>query len=196
MRLKLGAILISAVLALSFGAPASARNYDCTKAGNANKAACKAHVGQSVAVSKTTKAVVTSSATTSPAASSRHYDCSKAGNRNKAACKTSAGAASPAATTVQTRTTTAGIDCTKFYNRMRAACRGPGVTTTKTTSTVAPAPTHGTKPAIAETRTTVTQNTNAAGPGGATAKCRDGSLSHSAHRSGSCSRHGGVAQWY
>lgn len=31
---------------------------------------------------------------------------------------------------------------------------------------------------------------------GATAKCRDGSLSYSKHASGTCSRHGGVAIWY
>lgn len=30
---------------------------------------------------------------------------------------------------------------------------------------------------------------------GATARCRDGSLSYSAHRQGTCSHHGGVAQW-
>ncbi|HBC7420631.1 TPA: DUF3761 domain-containing protein [Serratia marcescens] len=30
---------------------------------------------------------------------------------------------------------------------------------------------------------------------GATAKCKDGSFSHSQQHSGSCSRHGGVAQW-
>lgn len=32
-----------------------------------------------------------------------------------------------------------------------------------------------------------------AGP--ATARCRDGSLSHSQHRSGTCAGHGGVAAW-
>lgn len=31
---------------------------------------------------------------------------------------------------------------------------------------------------------------------GATARCRDGSLSYSQHRQGTCSHHGGVAQWY
>lgn len=31
---------------------------------------------------------------------------------------------------------------------------------------------------------------------GATAKCRDGSLSYSQHRRGTCSHHGGVATWY
>ncbi|MBA3898256.1 MAG: DUF3761 domain-containing protein [Sphingomonadaceae bacterium] len=40
------------------------------------------------------------------------------------------------------------------------------------------------------------QNTHAGGPNGATAKCRDNTYSSSAHRSGTCSRHGGVAQWY
>jgi hypothetical protein len=33
-------------------------------------------------------------------------------------------------------------------------------------------------------------------PAGATARCRDGSLSYSAHRRGTCSHHGGVATWY
>lgn len=32
-------------------------------------------------------------------------------------------------------------------------------------------------------------------PAGATAKCNDGSYSFSQHRSGTCSDHGGVAQW-
>ncbi|HSV02642.1 MAG TPA: DUF3761 domain-containing protein [Phenylobacterium sp.] len=34
-----------------------------------------------------------------------------------------------------------------------------------------------------------------AAPGAATARCRDGSLSYSRHRSGSCAGHGGVAAW-
>lgn len=32
-------------------------------------------------------------------------------------------------------------------------------------------------------------------PQGASAKCRDGTYSFSKHHSGTCSRHGGVAQW-
>ena len=32
-------------------------------------------------------------------------------------------------------------------------------------------------------------------PDGATARCRDGTYSFSQHRSGTCSHHGGVAQW-
>lgn len=34
-----------------------------------------------------------------------------------------------------------------------------------------------------------------AAPVGATAMCRDGSYSFSQHRSGTCSRHGGVSTW-
>ena len=30
---------------------------------------------------------------------------------------------------------------------------------------------------------------------GATAKCKDGSFSHSKHHTGTCSKHGGVAEW-
>jgi hypothetical protein len=33
-------------------------------------------------------------------------------------------------------------------------------------------------------------------PAGATAKCADGTYSFSQHHSGTCSHHGGVAQWY
>ena len=32
-------------------------------------------------------------------------------------------------------------------------------------------------------------------PAGASAQCRDGTYSFSAHRSGTCSHHGGVAKW-
>lgn len=37
---------------------------------------------------------------------------------------------------------------------------------------------------------------NGKGPGGATARCKDNSYSHSASRTGTCAGHGGVAQWY
>lgn len=36
---------------------------------------------------------------------------------------------------------------------------------------------------------------NGKAPAGATAKCGDGTFSFSKHRSGTCSRHGGVAEW-
>ncbi|WP_084089711.1 DUF3761 domain-containing protein [Erwinia oleae] len=41
----------------------------------------------------------------------------------------------------------------------------------------------------------LTSPVNAKAPDGATALCRDGTYSYSAHRRGTCSHHGGVAQW-
>ena len=63
-------------------AHAQARHYDCTKAGNANKAVCKAAAAQVPAFP-----AAAAPATAVRATSARHYDCSKAGNANKAACK-------------------------------------------------------------------------------------------------------------
>ncbi|MFI1728210.1 DUF3761 domain-containing protein [Streptomyces acidicola] len=37
---------------------------------------------------------------------------------------------------------------------------------------------------------------NSPHPRGATAKCKDGTYSYSAHFRGTCSRHGGVKYWY
>src|SRR5512140_3246322 len=83
--LVLGAALLLAV-------PAQGRNYDCTKAGNANKAACK---GQTTTNATSTTTTAKSKSTTGTTAA-RHYDCSKPGNANKAVCKGN-GAAAPVA---------------------------------------------------------------------------------------------------
>lgn len=48
---------------------------------------------------------------------------------------------------------------------------------------------------IAPTTAFTTATTNSESTGAA-AQCRDGSLSYSQHRSGTCSHHGGVATWY
>ncbi len=171
IALVLGSLSISVAPA---HAQAAARHYDCSKAGNANKAVCKAATPAVVPKSAPTASpkacrdatghfvrcgVIgripdpgkTVSSTSSP---ERHYDCSKAGNANKAVCKGTVATLAPTA----------------------AAPR------------VAPAP--------APHAAVVGQNTHPGGPNGATAKCKDGTLSTSAHRSGTCSRHGGVAQWY
>jgi hypothetical protein len=79
LRWSIAACVIAGTMVLA--APASARNYDCSKAGNANKAECKAKL---VAAPKP----VAAPAATKPAAvAARNYDCSKAGNATKAACK-------------------------------------------------------------------------------------------------------------
>lgn len=90
-------VLASTLIALAalHATSASARNYDCTKAGNANKAVCKdAAAGAAPAASAAVSAAP--AATTTTSATVRHYDCTKAGNANKAVCKN---ATAPAAAT-------------------------------------------------------------------------------------------------
>jgi hypothetical protein len=78
-RLILAAALAAGcTLASSAPALAAAKNYDCTKAGNANKAACKSATPAAPVAKQTTVAT-----------STRHYDCTKPGNANRQECKVS-----------------------------------------------------------------------------------------------------------
>ena len=80
-----------------------------------------------------------------------------------------------------------------------ARCGAPDATSSAPMSAPAAAPYSAPTPQARmapASRSTATQNTNPAGPGSATAQCRDNTMSFSKHRSGTCSRHGGVAQWY
>ena len=177
------AFLVPAALAALPTAAAAPRHYDCSKAGNANKAACKG------ATSAATPSRTTTTATTTKT-TSRQYDCTKAGNANKAACKT-AGAQTPSgksagAVKTTTKTTSTTTDCTRWYNRMRAVCRTSAASSGPHT-TVAPAP----KP-VATTGRGESVNNN---PSGAVAQCKDGTYSHAKTHSGACSHHGGVAKW-
>jgi hypothetical protein len=78
------------------------------------------------------------------------------------------------------------------------ATNPPGATTAPPAGGAA-APT--TPAAGGKTASTSTTSTTGSGksedndPTGAIAKCKDGMYSHSKHHSGSCSGHGGVAQW-
>lgn len=85
MRFGSGAAAMIGLALMAGSAQADARHYDCTKPGNANKAACKTPV---------TAPAAPASAPAPPAATAskveRHYDCSKPGNAKKAACKTAA----------------------------------------------------------------------------------------------------------
>jgi len=84
MKITLRMMLPLFGIGIAFAAaPAEARNYDCSKAGNANKAACKA-------------AAPAAAAPAAKASAARNYDCTKAGNANKTACKGAAVAAAPA----------------------------------------------------------------------------------------------------
>jgi hypothetical protein len=74
------------------GASAHARNYDCSKPGNANKAVCKS-VGKPAAPAAT-KPAAPKAATSAPVATAtpaiRHYDCTKLGNRFRKECRAQA----------------------------------------------------------------------------------------------------------
>ena len=84
----LASLLLGAMpaLATTAAAPAAARNYDCTKAGNANKTACRG-----VATAAPARPAPVARATPAP----RNYDCAKAGNANKIACRGTAAAPAP-----------------------------------------------------------------------------------------------------
>jgi hypothetical protein len=192
------ALFVPAAMAASPASAAAApRHYDCSKPGNANKAACKsAPAKASPAVPETrttTKSTVTKT-------TERHYDCTKAGNANKAECKAAAsktptGKTSGAVKTT-TKTTSTTYDCTKWYNKMRANCRAT-TTSTPAKTKVAPAP----KPAPAPKSAAAPKATAGSGesvnnnPSGAIAQCKDGTYSHAKTHQGACSRHGGVAKW-
>lgn len=173
--LAAGLLLLPVLATSSASAQTAARNYDCSKAGNANKTVCKNAAAAAAAARPAPK----------PAAT-RNYDCSKAGNANKAVCKA---AAAPAPKPATTR----NYDCSKAGNANKTVCKGaasaPATTASRQAPRAAPAP--ASRPA-----SVAGENTNPGGPGGATAKCKDGTMSFSAHRSGTCSRHGGVAQWF
>ena len=97
---RLTPALVGAALLLTGSAHAQAvattkttRTYDCTKAGNANKTACKTATAK--------PAAAPAAATVTRTTTARNYDCSKAGNANKAVCKNAVkpavAAAAPAA---------------------------------------------------------------------------------------------------
>jgi hypothetical protein len=69
------------------------------------------------------------------------------------------------------------------------AAATPAAPAASTPAAAAPAGTAMTAAPAAKTPASTTD------PTGATAKCKDGSYSKSTHKAGTCSNHGGVAQW-
>jgi len=187
--------LIAPTAIMASPATAAERHYDCSKPGNANKAACKSGA-TAASTAKATPARTTTTAVTTKT-TTRQYDCTKAGNKNKAACRSAAAqtpsGASPGAVKTTTKTTATTTDCTKWYNKMRAVCRTSSSSTpAKTTVSPAPKPA-ASRPAAPSARSSAGGDNN--NPAGAIAQCKDGTYSHAAHRSGACSRHGGVTKW-
>jgi large subunit ribosomal protein L22e/Meckel syndrome type 1 protein len=225
MRLLILAVALAAGCTLVSSTPAlaAARNYDCSKPGNANKAACKgAAKAATQAATKTAAAAKTapkatatkvSSTTTTRTVTQKNYDCSKAGNKNKAVCKSAATTpAKPVAKQTTVATTTRHYDCTKAGNANKQECKvstASNVSASKPVATPKPslmqrmknAMTGSSAPAakpaaparkIAASAPATMENRN---PAGAIAQCKDGLYSHAKGRTGACSRHGGVAKW-
>lgn len=188
--------------ALTAPTSAAARNYDCSKAGNANKAACKTS-GAAVkptakASPKAAKVQVSSAiknsagrgtAIKSKSTSERTYDCTKADNRDKTACKSAATSSAPVVKQSNATTSARHYDCTKAGNANKTVCKSSA--TVSQTSSV--------RPSVDRARVgrpAALPRVNAAGPAGATAQCKDGTYSHSNQHRGACSHHGGVAKWF
>jgi uncharacterized protein DUF3761 len=219
MKRLILAVALAAGFALASSSPAyaaaAAKNYDCSKPGNANKAVCKNAAKQaSKAATAATPAKAkaapakpaetkVSSTTTTKTVTQKNYDCSKAGNKNKAVCKSAATtAAAPVAKQTTVATQTRHYDCTKPGNANKQECK-VATSATQTASkpvampkqtpvamkpAAAPAVHHAATPAANASA----ENNN---PAGAIAQCKDGTYSHAKGHSGACSRHGGVAKW-
>lgn len=121
---RISKVLWRAIIALAalHATSAMARDYDCSKPGNANKAVCKNSVP--VAVPSTASAAATSTAATKTTA--RHYDCTKAGNANKAACKGAAPASAAPTIAVAPSASTAPITRPRASTPVKAAAPGGG----------------------------------------------------------------------
>ena len=201
--LAAGCTLVSSAPALG-----AARNYDCSKAGNANKAACKtaakaaAKAAPAKAGAPRAAATKVSSTTTTKTVTQRNYDCSKAGNRNRAVCKSAAASpAKPVAKQTTVATATRHYDCTKPGNAGKEQCK-VSTASNQTVSKPVAAPRPAAKPAVATAQPKPSVRKAAApasvensNPAGAIAQCKDGTYSHAKVRTGACSRHGGVAKW-
>jgi hypothetical protein len=139
----------------------------------------------------------TTSATTGRGVCSGHGGVQKA-SKSKAAADAAAEPAAPAAAPAAAGAALTCKDGTTSTASGRGACSGHGgvqkTSKSKAATTAAEpaaaAPAAGT--AMTAAAPAAAGNTN---PAGATAKCKDGTYSKSRHRSGTCSKHGGVADW-
>jgi uncharacterized protein DUF3761 len=170
-------------------ATASTTCKDGTTSSATGKGACSGHGG--VQKAATTTAPASSAAPSAPAAS-------------MPAASTPAAPAAPASGTPSTckdgtTSTATGRGACSGHGGVQKGATAPAAAATATAAPAAAASTSAAAPAAAKSSTasksaptTTTGNTD---PTGATAKCKDGTYSKSQHHSGTCSSHGGVAEW-
>jgi hypothetical protein len=186
MKNKLGGLFLAApllafALALPAGAadPASTVCKDGTTSTATGRGACSGHGGVQKAAKKPPAASASDAATSAPAASGATTckDGTTSASSGRGACSGHGGVqkaskSKPAADAAEAPT--------------------PGASTPGASSTAAPSTAAKSSVASKSAPTEKAGNTD---PTGATAKCKDGTYSKSQHHTGTCSHHGGVAEW-
>jgi hypothetical protein len=181
-NIKLIGLLAASITAFALALPARSADpaaatlcADGTTSTATGKGACSSHGGVQKASKSTAAPAATAPAATAPAAPTPAAPTPAAAP---------AAPATPASGAVKTCT-----DGTTSTATGKGACSGHGGVLKGSQSKSAAAST------AAPTSATPTVAAGSSDPAGATAKCKDGSYSKSQHRSGTCSSHGGVAEW-
>jgi hypothetical protein len=150
----------------------------------------------------------TTSQATGKGACSGHGGVQKAAKTAPAAAAPAAPATPAAASTVTckdgTTSTSSGKGTCSGHGGIQKASKSKPVAATAVAPAAAPTPAAAAAaptpaaPATTAAKSSTKAPTATAGntdPTGATAKCKDGTYSKSQHHSGTCSSHGGVAEW-
>jgi hypothetical protein len=191
MKNKFGGLFLAApLLAFALALPARAADpastvcKDGTTSTATGRGACSGHGGVQKAV-KTPAAASASDAATSASAAPGATTCkdgTTSPSSGRGACSGHGGVqkaskSKPAADAAEASTPGAST---------------PGASTPGASSTAAPSTAAKSSVASKSAPTEKAGNTD---PTGATAKCKDGTYSKSQHHTGTCSHHGGVAEW-
>ena len=85
--------------------------------------------------------------------------------------------------------------CSGHGGVQKSSTSAPAAAAATPTAPATPAAPAAAAPAAKSSKSAPTATAGNTDPTGATAKCKDGTYSKSQHHSGTCSSHGGVAQW-
>jgi hypothetical protein len=163
-------------LAADPGAPTTCK--DGTTSTATGRGACSGHGGVQ-------KAAATKAAPAAPAAEAPAAPAAPAASGTPSTCK-------DGTTSMATgRGACSGHGGVQKATKGKPASDAPAAAAAPAAAT-APAPGAAKSSASKSAPTAAASNTD---PTGATAKCKDGTYSKSQHHSGTCSRHGGVAEW-